>query len=174
MALSVRRITEVRIDNDTRSDEMRTVEMFSRWRPDTISGGRGMRHREDRHPGERVLNTLIDRGPLTAAMALRLADWVDTVQAWANGDLAAYRQVANDLQAAGVTRDQAPSLGSLGNPLVMADAIIQARVECLDDIAEFRDVILGPILAAFGADELEAARQAEVEKTERQTAKAER
>lgn len=172
MSLNVRTVTEVRIDNDTRADEMRTVEMFSRWRPDAISGGRGTRNHDDRHPGERVLNTLMQRGPVTAAMALRLADWVDAVEAWATAERGHWEAEATRYIADGVTADQPAAIGTLGNPLAAAFVIIVARNECLVDCAEFRETILLPLLSAFGADELEEARLAEVEKAERQAAKA--
>lgn len=171
MALSVRRVTEVRIDNDTRADEMRTVNMFARWHPDQLATGRT---RDDRHPGLRALNTLIDRGPLTAIMVLRLADWVADIEAWAHNDLAAYQQIRADLVDAGVTVDQQPAPGSLGNPLVMSDVILAARSECLADCAEFRSLVLGPMLEAFGPDELDAAAIAEANKIEKQAAKADR
>lgn len=111
--------------------ERRALEMLTRWHGPDVLNERDSKGRLA-HPGTRALNTLLDRSEITNRMLPGLVDYLRVLDEWAHAEIDLYGSLADG-----------------GNS--MAWVVVESRRECLDDIVEFGQYVMAPMLAACSA-----------------------
>lgn len=130
--------TIVVFQTDGEPGEARAIEMLCRWHGPAELNEREPKRGRLAHPGGRALNSLREGSEITSHAVRHLVDYLRILDDWAHAEIELFTALAES--------ERCPE-----GEQAMARAIIKARHECLDDIVEFGQVIVTPMLTAISA-----------------------